>query len=191
MLFKRDVLDGIVAGRITVAFRRWVRPSVRAGTTLRTAAGVVRITGIAAVSQAAITSADAKQAGFPSRAKLLDSLAGRDGTLYRIDLEYEGADGRLALRTATPSGPEMDHVLRRLARLDAARSSPWTARVLALIEAHEATRAADLASRVGRETRLFKADVRKLKDIGLTESLAVGYRLSPRGKAVLRRLQSR
>lgn len=190
MLFKRDVLDGIIAGRITAAFRRWVRPSVRAETMLRTAAGVVRITGIAAVSQTAITSADAKQAGFPSRAKLLDSLAGRDGTLYRIGLKYEGADSRLALRARTPSHPEMDHMLRRLARMDAARSSPWTAHVLALIAAHEGIRAADLAGRLGRETRLFKADVRKLKEIGLTESLAVGYRLSPRGKAVLRHLQS-
>jgi hypothetical protein len=32
---------------------------------------------------------------------------------------------------------------------------------------------------------LFKADVRKLKELGLTESLEVGYRLSPRGRAVL------
>lgn len=30
-----------------------------------------------------------------------------------------------------------------------------------------------------------KAGVRKLKELGLTESLAVGYRLSPRGAALL------
>ena len=100
MLFKRDVLDGIVAGRIMVAFRRWVRPSVRAGTTLRTAAGVVRITGIAAVSQAAITSADAKQAGFPSRAKLLDSLAGRDGTL-KTRMQSTQAAGNTRAKTGS------------------------------------------------------------------------------------------
>jgi hypothetical protein len=46
-------------------------------------------------------------------------------------------------------------------------------------------RAPDLAAQLGREKRPFKADVRKLKELGLTESLDVGYRLSPRGKAFL------
>ena len=34
----------------------------------------------------------------------------------------------------------------------------------------------------------FKRDVRRLKELGLTESLEVGYRLSPRGRALLARL---
>ena len=46
-------------------------------------------------------------------------------------------------------------------------------------------RAPDLAARVGRETADFKKDVRKLKELGLTESLAIGYLLSPRGEAVV------
>ena len=37
-----------------------------------------------------------------------------------------------------------------------------------------------------RDTVSFKADVRKLKELGLTESLATGYRLSTRGHAYLR-----
>jgi hypothetical protein len=37
----------------------------------------------------------------------------------------------------------------------------------------------------------FKLDVRKLKELGLTESLKIGYRLSPRGIAVLERLVAR
>ena len=45
-------------------------------------------------------------------------------------------------------------------------------------------RAPDLAAQVGRETADFKKDVRKLKELGLTESLDIGYRLSPRGQAV-------
>ena len=44
---------------------------------------------------------------------------------------------------------------------------------------------------VGRDTLAFKANVRKLKGLGLTESLAVGYRLSPRGVAVLARRSGR
>lgn len=49
-------------------------------------------------------------------------------------------------------------------------------------------RAADLAGAAGVERDRLKADVRKLKELGLTESLVVGYRLSPRGAAVLARL---
>ena len=39
--------------------------------------------------------------------------------------------------------------------------------------------------RVTLDTQPFKRDVRKLKALGLTESLEVGYRLSPRGRAWL------
>ena len=42
---------------------------------------------------------------------------------------------------------------------------------------------------VGRETAPFKLDVRKLKNLGLTLSLDVGYRLSPRGQVYRERTQ--
>jgi hypothetical protein len=48
----------------------------------------------------------------------------------------------------------------------------------------------DLAA-AGRERHPFKTDVRKHKELGLTESLEVGYRLSPRGRALLARLGDR
>jgi hypothetical protein len=57
-----------------------------------------------------------------------------------------------------------------------------------LIADRPGVRAADLAAAEGREKLPFKADVRKLKELGLTESLEVGYRLSPRGRALLSRL---
>ena len=56
---------------------------------------------------------------------------------------------------------------------------------LDLIDRHPTVRAPDLAARVGRETADFKKDVSKLKELGLTESLAIGYLLSPRGEAVV------
>ena len=78
----------------------------------------------------------------------------------------------------------------RLARLDRASThGPWTAEVLALIAERPAVRAGDLADALGRERLAFKTDVRKLKALGLTESLDVGYRLSPRGRAWLERSQ--
>ena len=48
----------------------------------------------------------------------------------------------------------------------------------------------ELAAELGRDRPSFKLDVRKLKALGLTESLDVGYRLSPRGLAVLAAIQS-
>ncbi len=73
---------------------------------------------------------------------------------------------------------------RKLDRLDRASShGPWTREALDLIERWPARRAPDLAAMVGRETQPFKTDIRKLKAMGLTESLQVGYRLSPRGIA--------
>jgi hypothetical protein len=43
----------------------------------------------------------------------------------------------------------------------------------------------DLAAQAGQERRAYKMRVRRLKALGLTESLERGYRLSPRGRAYL------
>ena len=60
--------------------------------------------------------------------------------------------------------------------------------MLASIRDRPGVPAAELAASFGREKLPFKLDVRKLKELGLTESLRPGYRLSPRGAAVLARL---
>ena len=78
----------------------------------------------------------------------------------------------------------MTEIDRRLQRLDSlSKQGPWTRKTLGLIAANPAVRAEDLAALVGREKMPFKLDVRKLKEMGLTESLLTGYRLSPRGEA--------
>ena len=89
MLFKAPVLSAIAEGQVTLAFRRWRKPTVRSGGTLTT---LVRVLGIDTV---------------------------------------------------------------------------------------------EIADHPGRETLPFKTDVRKLKALGLTQSLEIGYRLSPRGEALL------
>ena len=58
--------------------------------------------------------------------------------------------------------------------------------MLELIAKRPGVRAADLAGELGIETAVLKRDVRKLKELGLTESLEIGYRLSPRGQAFRR-----
>jgi hypothetical protein len=73
-----------------------------------------------------------------------------------------------------------------LRRIDArAVGGPWTTRTLTLISRYPGRRAADFALELGQEVPVFKANVRKLKALGLTESLEVGYRLSPRGHVLL------
>jgi hypothetical protein len=192
VLIRRLTLDAIAAGRVTLAFRRWERPRVRAGTRMRTAVGLVEVVGVDVVEEAELTEEDARAAGLASLAALCDALSGRTGAVHRVELRYAGADPRVALRErADLSDGELADALRRLARMDAARSrGPWTREVLELIAARPATRAADLAAALGRERLPFKRDVRKLKELGLTESLEAGYRLSPRGSAVLEALRA-
>ena len=184
MLFTAAELRGIREGRIDVAFRRWRRPSVKVGTRLRTAAGVVEIDGVERIAEADIGVDEIARSGAGSRADLLSRLSARPGDLYRVTFHYAGPDPRIALRESRPD--DLAPLLARLARLDRASvDGPWTGAVLALIGEHEGRRAADLAGRLGCETVPFKRDVRKLKELGLTESLDVGYRLSTRGRAAL------
>ena len=184
MLFRQDVLRRIGAGEVTLAFRRWRRPTVKSGGTLRTRVGVLAIESVRLVDERDVTDADARRAGAEDREALLAGLPG-DGPLHRIEFRLAGPDPRIALRERSDiSSAERAGIDARLARLDAAsRHGPWTSRVLDLIAERPATRAPDLAASLGRETLAFKADVRKLKELGLTESLRVGYRLSPRGRA--------
>ena len=86
---------------------------------------------------------------------------------------------------------EFEQIQGKLASMDSRSSTgPWTQETLQLIAEYPATRAPDLANEIGLEKKRFKSNVRKLKELGLTESLDIGYRLSPRGKAVWKRLQN-
>ena len=142
------------------------------------------------VSDSDIPLADACAAGYPSVAALLADLKGDPAAAtYRLELRrVEATDPRDELaRTAELTQAELDQLRRRLARLDAQRA--WTTATLRAIEQHAGTRAAELAALLGwPELQDFKSHVRKLKALGLTISLQVGYRLAPRGQAYLRAL---
>ena len=189
VLIARHVLDRIVTGEVTLQFRRWRRPTVRAGGTLRTAVGELGIDAVDAVRLADVTAADATSAGCSSRGELVEQLRGRDGRLYRIVVRYLGEDERIALRTDDGLPAEELALLEQtLAGMDErSRRGPWTAATLAAIARRPAEPAGDLAAELGQEKPGFKRDVRRLKELGLTESLSVGYRLSPRGEELLRR----
>jgi hypothetical protein len=191
MLFEQRLWAGLADGTVTVTFRRWRRPRARAGARHRTPAGVLAIDAVTEVDPAQLTEGDARAAGFGSLAELRRQLERRgDGLVYRVDFHHAGADPREALRQADDLPAEEVARLRgRLDRLDrAGPDGAWTIATLRLIGDRPGVRAADLAAAVGRERHPFKTDVRKLKELGLTESLEVGYRLSPRGRALLDRL---
>jgi hypothetical protein len=194
MLFPMRVMPGIEDGSVTLAFRRWRKPAARPGGRQRTVAGELTIDAVDPVELDAITEAEARRAGHPDLADLRAELARHpDGTLYRIAFHRAGDDPRIALREDAELSPdELAGVAARLDRIDRARrSGPWTREVLELVAERPAVRAPDLALKLGRETLAFKRDVRTLKELGLTESLGTGYRLSPRGTVVLDHLRAR
>ena len=193
VIFRQEFLDGIRRGHITIAYRRWRRPSVKAGRKLLTAVGLLHIRDVIPITIGSILEADARRAGYESRQALVEELNEQtDGKLYRIEIGALEADPRIALRKSVPDSDGLDALAARLRRLDAhARGKPWTVKVLETIAAHPAVRAGDLCGMVGQEKMVFKLNVRKLKALGLTESLEIGYRLSPRGQILLRRLRDR
>lgn len=193
MLFRSRDLDAIADGTVTAAVRRWKRPTVKTGGTLTTRIGVLAIESVERIAPADLTDDAAKAAGWPSAAAALASpQLDRDGDLYLVRFAVAGDDPRIALREDdSPTPEQLRDITSRLTRMDQrSQHGPWTRSVLELIEARPGVRAADLAESVGREKLAFKADVRKLKALGLTESLEVGYRLSPRGVAVLSAMRS-
>ena len=187
MMIRPAELAAIKAGTVDLAFRRWARPGVVVGTRMRTSVGLLEVTSVEQVSVASLRAEDARRAGAPSLTALKQALAVRSGDpAWRIGLAYAGPDPREALRASVPDAAETAAINARLDRLDAASSyGPWTRETLDLIDRNPTVRAPDLAAQVGRETADFKKDVRKLKELGLTESLAIGYLLSPRGEAVV------
>jgi hypothetical protein len=192
VLFRKDDLAGLRDGSVTLAFRRWRRPRVRAGTRMRTPVGLLEVLEVEVVGRWAIGEDDARRAGAASLGDLLAELDARgDGDIHRIRLRWAGPDPRVELRERDDLGEaELGELTGRLERIDRARrDGPWTRDVLELIAARPGVRAPDLAASLGRETQPFKRDVRKLKELGLTESLPIGYRLSPRGRVLLERLR--
>ena len=186
MILRQRFLEGIQRGTVTLAFRRWRRPSVKSGGTLLTAAGLLHIGSVEIVDVDDISSADVRRAGYDGRDALVGELMERrEGHVYRIELGPLEPDPRIALRKRGATGSELEKLVARLSRLDARSQAAWTRRVLELLQGHPAVRAGDLSEMIGQDKLSFKLNVRKLKALGLTESLEVGYRLSPRGVALL------
>ncbi len=183
------VLEGLEAGTIDLVFRRWAKQNVRPGDTLNLSAGVIAVDSVEIVDPAAITDAEAVRSGADSANAVRGTLRGApdapDAPVYRIRLRHLGPDPRHALSAdAELSESDVAGIGKRLSKMD--KRGPWTHETLRLIADNAGRRAQELAEILGREKDPLKVDIRKLKNLGLTLSLEVGYRISPRGAAYLR-----
>jgi hypothetical protein len=190
VLVEQRAREGIFDGSVTVLVRRWRRPQATAGRVYRTAAGRIVVDEVTVVDPATLTDEDARPAGYSTADALRADLRGTEGDpVYLLRVRpADGPDPRATLADDDRLGPEdVAELDRRLERLDRASAiGAWTMSVLAAIKAEPGRRAGDLAAAAGREMLPYKLDVRKLKALGLTISLRIGYRLSARGEAYLR-----
>lgn len=184
--------DAVSAGfRDVAALRRQLWPTV---------AGALRGAGSLASSEAGSSgsvgqSVPEERAGSlapvpEERASRRGPRASRGGDhVYRIGLSWVGEDPRVELRADVPDAADLAELTAAVAKLDAGRrTGPWTRPILEWIRDHPGVISTELAALLGREVAPMKADIRRLKALGLTESLRVGYRLSPRGEVYLESL---
>jgi hypothetical protein len=191
MQFEPRLRQGIHDGSITLAFRRWRRCQVVAGHHYRTGIGMALAETVDVVEPADITLAQARDAGFDSVQALIDDLRGEPALpLYRIRFRpLDAPDPRDELAAdATLTDSEAAAIAARLERMDrTSKRGPWTMQVLTTIAGQPGVSSAILAPELDWERADFKLHVRRLKELGLTISLDVGYRISPRGAAYLAR----
>lgn len=92
MLLKRDLLEDIKTGKVDLIFRRWNRPTVKSGGTLKTKVGLLTIKSVTDMSPDDVSEAEARRAGFkdvPDFRRWLDTM--KQGSLFqRIEVGYIG-----------------------------------------------------------------------------------------------------
>jgi hypothetical protein len=194
MQFTKDSMPGIVDGSITVTFRGWKKAQAVAGGRHRIWGELIEVDDVRLVEADEISDADALHAGAASAQAVRDRIGdAASGPIWRVQFHYVGPDDRIALRS-TPelSAEERAAIQMRLDRMDrASKVGPWTTKTLRLIATYPGMVSTALARQLDQDRPAFKINVRKLKELGLTESLEVGYRLSPLGDAFMDQQTSR
>jgi len=94
VLIRLEVLEAIKRGEISLQFRRWTRPSVKPGGTLKTKVGVLKIGRIDDLRPEDVTAVDARRGGFRDIADFHRWLGTmKQGPLFqRIEISYLGED---------------------------------------------------------------------------------------------------
>jgi hypothetical protein len=190
-LFNARDHERVVRGDLTVTWRLWKYAHVRPGRVYPTGfGGGHAIDDVRAVRVTDITDADAQEAGLADAAALVElarahtgAQVSEDTILYRVRFHYVP---ELPAKPALP----LEEISRRLQRLDQnSRWGEWTEPALRLIEENPGVVSTVLAAEIGQPRPEFKTNVRKLKALGLTNSLEVGYELSELGQTYLDSLE--
>jgi hypothetical protein len=190
MLFQRRFHERIRSGEIRCTVRIWQRPHVKVGGRYALGRGAIVVDRIREARLDDITPELARRSGFASRVDVLKTAKhGAGERVFVIDFHYDEKDGgRPNPATDVVSAEELMKLAQRLEAMDGrSRGGPWTQATLRAIAARPGVLAAKLARSLGRPRDEFKRDVRKLKNLGLTFSLEIGYRLTPKGEALLAR----
>lgn len=136
MLFKKKFLNLIRQNEVRVAFRKWVRPTVKENGTLLTPIGQLRVKSLSKVTYAQIADREVREAGYQSRQELDKELGMKEnGDIYKIIFNLEQPDPRIALRENTHlSDSDIIELLKKLKRLDTrGKVKHWTRKVLNLV----------------------------------------------------------
>ncbi len=194
MLFTSDAHHGLVTGEIDLTFRAWKRPQVKVGGTycIRSSPEDIwlAVDSLDQVRVDTISESESRRAGQGDLTELQARLRRADPGLGDKSLVFRVAFHRVSQPDEEAGGERLTKddvalISSRLARLEKNRQ-PWTRRVLQLIADNPEMVSTGLAASIGQERFAFKDDVRKLKKLGLTESLRIGYRLSGRGAQFMR-----
>jgi hypothetical protein len=186
LMFTREDHNRVRSGEITVTWRLWKYQHVKAGRPYATGFGHVFVEDVRVVRAADVTDDDAHEVGLPDVDALYDQVREHTGatvspdtTLYRVQFNY---------LEKPPEKPvfSLEEIDKRLDRLDrASPRGPWTMTALRLIEESPGVVSTSLNLEAGIDRPTFKLNVRKLKALGLTLSLEVGYELSELGQSYL------
>ena len=156
---------------------------VKPGATQLTQAGLLKITDIQEVDANKLTSKELRDSDQTITG--IHKLASGDGFLFEIRVQFAGADPRISLRNKALENIDDYHNLKiKLDKYDKSKNGPWT-HILDEINQHPGKKAQTLANNLSLEKLWLKTQIRKLKALGLTISLDVGYKLSPRGFSYL------
>jgi hypothetical protein len=88
--FSRELRDDVIAGDISVSFRLWQRPRVRAGGRYQVGPATIEVDSVELVPFSTVTAADVRQAGEPDLEALRQRAAhagpiADDTLVYRIE----------------------------------------------------------------------------------------------------------
>jgi len=112
---------------------------------------------------------------------------GEDSSVFRVAFHYVSSDRNpFADVSDDVTADELRALIQRLQKTDSrGRIGSWTAQTLTLIDANPIVASSQLAPTAGMETKTFKANVRKVKRLGLTISYETGHGLISPGSRVL------